>query len=338
MAGQQTGYGGLRLGPSCFRLRDSLLGHGILRPSVAARENRHSVNQPHPTHPASMAQSATSTLSNLRQKIAVPALLALTMITLSVCSNKEEIEYLERGVYEIYSQAVVYLDDGRYVDAAMFFDEVERQHPYSVWATKAKLMSAYGHYHAGQYDEAITRIDRFIAVHPGNRDVAYAYYLKALCYYEQIADVRRDQEMTQEAMQSLQDVITRFPTSPYGRDARLKLDLTLDHLAGKEMVIARFYLNQRHFLAAINRFKNVVENYSETSHVPEALYRLSEAFTALGLPDEARKFAAVLGYNFPATEWYGDAYALLDGERTSQIAAGQSAKDAQGTTPANDNR
>jgi outer membrane protein assembly factor BamD len=276
-----------------------------------------------------MTQSATSRSSNLPLKIVAPIFVALVSMMMSACADTEEIEYVEQSVYDIYSQAVRFLDEGRYTDAALFFDEVERQHPYSTWATKAKLMSAYGHYHAGQYDEAIVRLDRFIAVHPGNRDVAYAYYVRALCFYEQIADVRRDQEMTEKAMESLQDVITRFPTSPYGRDARLKLDLTHDHLAGKEMEVGRFYINQRHFLAAINRFKNVVEIYGTTSHAPEALYRLSEAYTALGLPAEARKSAAVLGYNYPETNWYGDAYALLDGSQTSQVAAGPGANDAQ---------
>ncbi|MBD24331.1 MAG: outer membrane protein assembly factor BamD [Candidatus Marinimicrobia bacterium] len=276
-----------------------------------------------------MPKNATTNLLTLPRRIAGSLLVAMITLVLSACSSTDENEYIEQSVYEIYSQAIIFLDAGRYVDASLFFDEVERQHPYSVWATKAKLMSAYGHYHAGQFDDALTRLDRFISVHPGNRDVAYAYYLKALCYYEQIADVRRDQEMTQKAMEGLQDVITRFPTSPYGRDARLKLDLTLDHLAGKEMEVGRFYINQRHFLAAINRFKNVAENYNTTSHVPEALYRLSEAFTALGLPEEARKSAAVLGYNFPGTNWYSDAYALLGGETISQIAAESDVKDAQ---------
>lgn len=276
-----------------------------------------------------MAHSETSSMRNRQRKFTVSALLALTVFALSACANKDELEYVESSIYEIYSQAVSYVDNGRYTDAALFFDEVERQHPYSVWATKAKLMSAYGHYHAGQYDEAITRLDRFIAVHPGNRDVAYAYYLKALCYYEQIADVRRDQQITALAMQSLQDVITRFPDSPYGRDSRLKLDLTMDHLAGKEMEAGRFYINNRHFLAAINRFKNVVETYSTTSHVPEALYRLTEAYTALGLPSEARKSAAVLGYNFPSDQWYGDAYALMDSARTTQFASEERAAPVQ---------
>jgi outer membrane protein assembly factor BamD len=275
-----------------------------------------------------MTHSATIGLSNLRRKIVTPVLMMLTALALSACADNNEIKYIEQGVYDIYSRAVTYLDEGRYPEASVFFDEVERQHPYSVWATKAKLMSAYSHYYSGQYDDAITRLDRFISVHPGNRDIAYAYYVRALCYYEQIADVRRDQEITELAMQSLRDVITRFPTTPYGRDARLKLDLTHDHLAGKEMEVGRFYINQRHFLAAINRFKNVVETYSTTSHVPEALYRLSEAFTALGLPNEARKPAAVLGYNFPETNWYGDAYALLDGKQASQVAAKPGANDA----------
>jgi len=249
------------------------------------------------------------------QRVIAASVLILTGALLSACSDKE-LAYREQSVYEIYSQAVVHLENGRYEQAAQFFDEVERQHPYSVWATKAKLMSAYSYYHDGKYDESVTRLDRFIQVHPGNRDIAYAYYLKSLNYYEQIADVRRDQEYTVKALDALQDVVTRFPATPYGRDARLKLDLTRDHLAGKEMMIGRFYLNNRYFLAAINRFKNVVNNYSTTSHVPEALFRLTEAFTALGLKEEAQKSAAVLGYNFPQDQWYSDAYALMGGNAT----------------------
>ena len=241
----------------------------------------------------------------------VPTLLALATLTaLAGCSKDKELAYKEQSIYEIYSQAVVYVDEGRDEEAAKYFDEVERQHPYSVWATTAKLMSAYAHYHANQYDEAVTRLDRFIAVHPGNRDIAYAYYLKGLCYYEQIADVRRDQEQTRKALDSLQDVVTRFPSTPYGRDARLKIDLTRDHLAAKEMDIGRYYLGTRNYLSAVNRFKVVVETYSSTSHVPEALHRLTEAYTALGLHEEARKTAAVLGYNFPASDWYKNSYAL----------------------------
>jgi len=248
---------------------------------------------------------------------------ALTMV--AGCNRDKELEYKEQSIFEIYSQAVVHLENGRYTEAAKYFDEVERQHPYSVWATTAKLMSAYSYYHSNEYEEAVTRLDRFIAVHPGNRDIAYAYYLKALCYYEQIADVRRDQEQTRKALDSLQDVVTRFATTPYGRDARLKIDLTKDHLAAKEMEIGRFYLNSRHYLAAINRFKVVIDTYSATSHVPEALHRLAESYTALGLYDEARKAAAVLGYNYPSNEWYRDSYALARGtERRLASAEPQS--------------
>ena len=250
------------------------------------------------------------TPTNFSLRRFAPLIVVIAAIGLAGCNKDKELPYKEQSIYEIYSQAVVYLEEGRDEDAAKYFDEVERQHPYSVWATTAKLMSAYAHYHANQYDDAVQRLDRFIAVHPGNRDIAYAYYLKGLCYYEQIADVRRDQEQTRKALDSLQDVVTRFPNTPYGRDARLKIDLTRDHLAAKEMDVGRFYLSTRHYLSAINRFKTVVETYSSTSHVPEALHRLTEAYTALGLNDEARKSAAVLGYNFPSSDWYRDSYSL----------------------------
>ncbi len=245
----------------------------------------------------------------------------LAFSLLASCANKKELEYKEQSVYEIYSRAMLYVEQSNYKSAALYFDEVERQHPYSVWATKAKLMSAYSYYHSTEYDEAITRLDRFISVHPGNRDIGYAYYLKALCYYERIADIRRDQEFTTKALETLQDIVSRFPDSPYGRDARLKLDLTRDHLAGKEMSVGRFYLNNRQFLAAINRFRGVVDTYGTTTHVPEALFRLTECFTALGLRGEAVKTAAVLGYNFPASDWYHDAYALTGGVQASELAA-----------------
>jgi len=235
------------------------------------------------------------------------------LLVVAACSSDKEIEYKEQSVYEIYSQALGYLEEGEYKNAAQYFDEVERQHPYSVWATKAKLMAAYSLYQSNKYDDAITAMDRFIAVHPGNRDVAYAYYLKALCYYEQIADVQRDQDMTKKALDSLQDVVTRFPGTTYARDARLKMDLTRDHLAGKEIAIGRFYQRRVQFLAAINRYKVVVDQYGDTSHVAEALERLTESFMALGLVDEASKSAAVLGYNYPGSDWYKDAYQLVHG-------------------------
>jgi len=230
---------------------------------------------------------------------------------LTGCSIDEEPEYVELTVYDLYSKGIEYLEEGRYRDASIYFDEVERQHPYSIWATKSKLMSAYSHYQNNKYEDSIASIDRFIQVHPGNRDVVYAYYLKALCYYEQISDVQRDQDMTQEALFALEDVVTRFPETIYARDARLKIDLTRDHLAGKEMTVGRFYLRRSHYLAAINRFKIVIDDYAATSHAPEALYRLVEAYTALGIKEEARRSAAVLGYNYPGSDWYFDSYRLI---------------------------
>ncbi len=241
-------------------------------------------------------------------------LFVVALVTLlSACASDDGSNYVERQADEIYNNAVDHLEQRNYVFAAKLFDEVERQHPYSVWATKAQLMAGFAHYQSNDYDEAIIALDRFIELHPGNRDIAYAYYLKSLCYYEQISDVVRDQLATEKALQMLQEVTRRFPRSKYARDARLKIDLTRDHLAGKEMDVGRYYLQREHYLAAINRFRRVVEHYQTTTHVPEALHRLVEAYTALGIVDEARKSAAVLGYNYPGSEWYGDSYALAEG-------------------------
>jgi outer membrane protein assembly factor BamD len=212
--------------------------------------------------------------------------------------------------------------DSAYPKAAKSFDEVERQHPYSVWATKAQLMSAYALYQASKYEESVVAADRFISLHPGHRDVAYAYYLKAIDYYVQIADVARDQKQTQQALQALSEVVRRFPESKYARDARLKIDLARDHLAGKEMEIGRYYERQGSYLAAINRFKRVVDDYQTTTHLPEALHRLTECYTALGLTDQAQKIAAVLGYNYPGSEWYGDTYALVKTDAPATVVAG----------------
>ncbi len=237
--------------------------------------------------------------------------LALALFVTACAAPKEE--YVEQPVEDLYNKAMDLLEAGAYVPAAQAFDEVERQHPYSVWATKAQIMAAYANYQANRYDEAILAAKRFIELHPGNRDVAYAYYLVALSYYEQISDVGRDQKMTELALQSLEEVVRRFPNSKYARDAKLKIDLTRDHLAGKEMEIGRFYLKRGDYIAAINRFRTVVEKYQTTTHVPEALHRLTEAYLALGVVKEAQTAAAVLGYNYPGSEWYMDSYALLTG-------------------------
>jgi outer membrane protein assembly factor BamD len=238
---------------------------------------------------------------------------AFLLASLVACSKKEPDSYVEAPVEQLYNDATDAMTDGRFAAAGKLFDEVERQHPYSIWATKAQLMSAFAQYSLGKYDEAIGTADRFIALHPGNRDVAYAYYMRSLSYYEQITDVRRDQRITSDAMKALDEVIRRFPDSNYARDARIKLDLTKDHLAGKEMDIGRYYQKQGQFTAAIGRFRRVVDEYQTTSHVPEALHRLTEAYLAVGIREEAEKVAAVLGHNYPGSEWYADSYALLKG-------------------------
>lgn len=238
----------------------------------------------------------------------------LAVLILAACSSNDAPEYVERPVEELYNEAVDQAESEDFAEAADTFLEVERQHPYSIWATKAQLMSAFSYYSDGQYDDAILAADRFIQLHPGNRDISYAYYLKALSYYEQITDVGRDQRTTELALQSLDEVVRRFPDSRYAKDAVLKIDLTRDHLAGKEMEIGRYYHERDNYLAAINRYRTVIENYQTTTHVPEALHRLSEAYSALGIEPEAQANAAVLGHNFPGSEWYIDSYELVEGK------------------------
>lgn len=247
--------------------------------------------------------------------------------------NPDETEYVERSVEKIYNEAMDYLESGWYETAAKQFDEVERQHPYSKWATKAQLMSAYSYYLNEQYDEAITAIDRFIELHPGNRDTPYAYYLKALAYYVQISDVGRDQKMTRLALNALREVTKRYPNTDYARDAKPKYDLTRDHLAGKDMQIGRYYQRRGNHLAAINRFRTVIDTYQTTTHVPEALHRLTESYLALGIFDEAKASAAVLGHNFPGSDWYVDSYALL-GDRNLKPARKKNSRLGQSRDPA----
>ncbi len=230
---------------------------------------------------------------------------------------------VDRSPEGLYAAGVEALQQRRYGQAVELFDQLERDHPYSTWATNAKIMSAYGEYQRNRYTEAIGGLDRFIQLHPAHRDIAYAYYLRALSYYEQINDAQRDQRATETAMAALQDVANRFPDTAYARDARLKIDLGRDHLAGREMVIGRFYQRQRLLNAAIGRFRRVVEDFQTTNHVPEALHRLTEIYLSLGLEDEARRTASVLGHNFPGNAWYQDSYALLvEGAPGSPTAPG----------------
>jgi outer membrane protein assembly factor BamD len=219
-------------------------------------------------------------------------------------------------VEQLYNNGVDALNSKRYKAAATEFDNVEQYYPYSPWATNAQLMHGYAQYLQNDYIDAISVLDRFIQLHPTNRDIAYAYYLRALSYYEQIADIQRDQKGTSEAMAALQEVVNRFPDSAYARDSRLKIDLCRDHLAGKEMEIGRYYEKQHLYTAAIGRFQRVVDDYQTTNHVPEALHRLTEIYLILGLTEQAKTTAAVLGHNYPGNRWYADSYNQLvaDGE------------------------
>lgn len=241
----------------------------------------------------------------------VAVLCVLSALAMGGCSSKGDPNASKQEpVEKMYNAAAAKLDNGNYSDAAKAFDAVEQNYPYSQWATRAQLMAGYAYYKGLKYDDALLALDRFIELHPGDDNSAYAYYLRALCYYEQISDVRRDQRMTELALEALRQVKNRFPDSQYAKDAALKIDLTLDHLAGKEMEIGRYYLDRKQYQASINRFARVIERYQTTSHVPEALERLTEAYTALGITDEARKTAAILGQNYPDSEWYKDAYRL----------------------------
>jgi outer membrane protein assembly factor BamD len=254
----------------------------------------------------------------LMGKTCVGAALLAMAVTLAGCgwfgSKDDNAKYVEQPVDTLYNRALDDLGAQEYKSAAKEFEEVDRQHPYSVWATKAQIMAAFTYYQSNKYDDAQIALDRFIQLHPGHKDIPYAYYLKALCYYEQISDVRRDQAMTQKALDSLAEVVKRFPETPYARDARLKVELTIDHLAGKEMDIGRYYQKQQQYIGAINRYRVVIERYQTTTHVPEALHRLVECYLALGVKSEAKEAAAVLGHNFPGSDWYADSYFLMTGE------------------------
>jgi outer membrane protein assembly factor BamD len=238
----------------------------------------------------------------------------LVALSVSACAGKRKkptMAYEERPVELLYSTGANRLDRGSWNEAVDYFREVERQHPYSEWSRRSILMTGYAHYQGNQYNEAISDADRFIGLYPGNPSASYAYYLKAVCYFEQIVDVNRDQAATEQALAALRDVVQRYPNSEYAQDARLKIDMVNDQLAGKEMTIGRYYLKNGQTLAAIGRFRTVVDRHQTTSHTPEALYRLVESYLTLGLLDEAKRNGAVLGYNFPGDPWYAEAYKLL---------------------------
>ncbi|WP_037499389.1 outer membrane protein assembly factor BamD [Sphingomonas jaspsi] len=256
-----------------------------------------------------------------KTRIAALLLLPAVILPVSGCAKnkvKGDTAYVARDVNTLYSLAKQRADRGQYEVAAALFDEVERQHPYSVWARRAQLMSAFSYYMAQKYPDAVSSAQRFLTIHPGNKDAAYANYLIAMSYYQQIEDVTRDQKITQQASDSFNELIRRYPQSRYANDARLKLDLINDHLAGKEMEIGRFYQRSGNWLAAATRFRAVVDKYQTTTHTPEALERLVETYLNLGLREEAQRAAAVLGANYPGSKWYQRSYDLMQRYPVSQ--------------------
>ncbi len=247
----------------------------------------------------------------LRRLARTAAVVAIVALAGACSSDDADKDYVEGSVDTLYNSAMDLMLSERYEQAAKLFDEVDRQHPYSVWATKAQLMGGYAHFKNQKFDEAVIALDRFIQLHPSSRDIAYAYFLKGLSFYEQINDIKRDQAAAREAGKTFRELVRRFPNTRYARDAKRRIDLVHDHLAGKEMEVGRYYQSRGQHLAAINRFRLVIDKFQTTSHVPEALLRLAESYTALGLPEEAQKVAAILGYNYPASEWYIDSYELI---------------------------
>jgi len=253
-------------------------------------------------------QMLNATESLLRRAAAALALLAL----LAGCAaDRNTAAVTEQTAETLYETANAQLRDGRYAEAARTFEDLDRQHPYSRLAVDAQIMAAYSYYKNDDDVSALAALDRFIELHPGNRSAPYAYYLRAIVHYERIADVQRDQSRTLQALNSLREVARRYPDSAYARDARLKITLAEAQLAAKEMAVGRYYLNERDYVAAANRFLNVVRDYQTTGQTPEALYRLVEIYLTLGIVGEARTNAAVLGHNFPDSAWYRRAYALM---------------------------
>jgi len=251
--------------------------------------------------------------SALRRSLLGLMLIALAM-PLAACASKDDIQIPDDPADKLYNEGLYLLNQKReYKDAAKKFEEVDRQHPYSDWARKALIMQAYAYYEAKEYDDTINAATRYVTLHPGSQDAAYAQYLIASSYFDMIPDVTRDQARTEKAMAALDEVIRKYPNSEYANAAKKKIDVARDQLAGREMMVARYYMERKDYIGAINRFKIVVTQYQTTRHVEEALMRLTECYMALGIVPEAQTAAAVLGHNFPDSRWYQDAYRLVKG-------------------------
>ncbi|HVX78364.1 MAG TPA: outer membrane protein assembly factor BamD [Bradyrhizobium sp.] len=267
------------------------------------------------------AKSPRSDFRRLGQQLRLAATLVLLAIPLSGCGTgalwdkffaKDDKTFDDQPADKIYNEGLYELNEKKDAKAASKkFEEVDREHPYSDWARKSLLMSAYAYYSAGDYDNCIGAATRYVTLHPGSPDAAYAEYLIAASNYDQIPDISRDQGRTEKAIAALEEVVRKYPTSEYAISAKAKLEGARDQLAGKEMNIGRYYLQRHDYTAAINRFKTVVTQYQTTRHVEEALERLTEAYMAIGIVSEAQTAAAVLGHNFPDSRWYKDAYKLV---------------------------
>jgi outer membrane protein assembly factor BamD len=250
-------------------------------------------------------------------------LAALAALTLGACAAKPEGD-LTGTVGSLYNDGVDQLQQKKYPQAIHNFEELDRQYPYSGWATRGQMLTAYAQMLNGDHDESIVTIERFIKMHPGHQNLDYMFYLKGLNHYYEMTDVMRDQAATQDALDAFREVVSRFPTSVYARDAALKITLCEDHLAGKEMTVGRYYQKQKMHLAAINRFRAVIRDYQTSSQTPEALYRLTESYLALGITDEAVRAASILGYNYPGSEWYKQAYSLLTEQKLAPVGQRES--------------
>ena len=249
-----------------------------------------------------------------------PSLLALSIVAapmlLSACMSEKDIDlstYVEQTdpADKLYNEGLANLNAGRLKEASRKFDSLDRQHPYSEFARKSMVMGAFTNYRQGNYEEAINASKRYIALYPSTPDAAYAQYIIGLCYYRQIRDVTQDQKEARRTVEAMDELVQRWPDSEYVEDGKAKIRFARDQLAGKEMQVGRYYLERREYIAALKRFRVVVETYSNTRHVEEALARLTEAYYAMGLASEAQTAAAVLGHNYPDSPWYKDSYKLL---------------------------
>lgn len=241
-------------------------------------------------------------------------ILFLSFFFLTSCSSSKKTDEESQKIAtaeQIYNEAFTAFRKRNFEKAIIKFEDIERTYPYSRWAIKAQLMSGYASYESRDYESATIALDRFIKLHPGRDEIDYAYYLKSLSYYEQIVDIERDQGNSIKAKKALKEVIARFPNSEYAKDAQIKIDLVNNNLAGKEVNVGKYYLKKGNYTAAINRFKVVVSDYETTTHIKEALHRLVETYIAIGVFDEAKKYASVLGYNYPDSKWYKYSYNLL---------------------------